>query len=998
MTAIPRFSHSAPLIAALLFFIPSIEARAQTASSSMMPRPADHTSMWWAEGFPGVVPGAPWHRVIQTGRYAFVLDTENLTVPHYGPLTTGEATWKSLPAADLELSIEVNGKRYRNTATKGWSRYNGPRLIESGRFFQRADVTDLIFQTTDGETLNVDARFETAAWHDRLGLIFDAQPGVQAIQPGEASFGKIGGGFGLTGNNSFEVPHSSGIDSEQFTIEFRAFVPTDYRVSEKVSPWLVCKNHNEARDGNFGILIVGDVAQARMNIGGGKNGQFSAGDRKVKLDSWNHFALSYDGDTLRLFLNGHLSGETKVGKARTAGKGPLVFGRRADNFGDGYPFRGVVDEIRFYDRPLNPAQIRQRHLNPQNEYPSTWKASFRKDGTASDTRPQEVWNDQKLRIKFTADQKTFEHQIQGKRIALAIAPAAGETIQTEPELTVSAADRPVDFDIGTGWHRINLDGIKPIVPENRTANDALERIPFQLSNPDDEEQVARLMFEKTARGFRHRIGTPITGISAVLRDSDGKPTGIPVQLSKNWHNDAEGGVYAGTWFHGLTQIRLPAKTTLDLELVIAYGHWGGIPSASHAQLSLIGWGSNQRWEQSALGSWGESICYEPSQAQAQCTITDVRPAMVTSMNGKDKGQWGWTNNVGGGDIFRLFDAAGERLGHASMNADYLRYGPCLTEVTYSGTIGRSTGLRHSISVSLARTDDVVRATYRLRLDVDQAIDFSRFAIFQHGADTYNFSQAGQFAFGNAEGLIDEWQCQPGGDTYRTEPRQAVGKYPWISLHGSRASSNKESEGAWANRGIVIREWKAKLGGKPAKPWIAEHGTSQRNRESSTIDLVPPPGTTRLEPGDFIEATIESIVMPQDATDYYGPDKALRKALQLYPDSWQMILREATGNERRVDIKTGALERSFPDLRIALKNDRANFSFSGGVGYVPVTFTGLTSASGYILNIDGKPLDQNVHGNDFWQNDYDPITGTWTRTYNLPGTTDTSRQFEFLPQP
>jgi hypothetical protein len=194
-------------------------------------------------------------------------------------------------------------------------------------------------------------------------------------------------------------------------------------------------------------------------------------------------------------------------------------------------------------------------------------------------------------------------------------------------------ERPVGFDATLGWHRVNLDGIEPIAPPGgkNPSNDAIERVKLKLSNPTDHEQIARLMFEKTARGFLQRIGTPITGVSAVLRDKDGNPTGIPVQLSKNWHNEPEGGVYAGQWFHGISQVRLPAKVEVELELVLAYGHWGGVAAASHAQLCLIGWGSNQLWDQSALGAWGESICYEPDQAQRGNTITDVRPLMVRAI-------------------------------------------------------------------------------------------------------------------------------------------------------------------------------------------------------------------------------------------------------------------------------------------------------------------------------------------------------------------------------
>lgn len=66
------------------------------------------------------------------------------------------------------------------------------------------------------------------------------------------------------------------------------------------------------------------------------------------------------------------------------------------------------------------------------------------------------------------------------------------------------------------------------------------------------------------------------------------------------------------------------QSSVELELTLVYGHWGGIAAASHAQLCLIGWGSNQLWEESALGSWGESVCYEPDQVQRGCTIMDVQ--------------------------------------------------------------------------------------------------------------------------------------------------------------------------------------------------------------------------------------------------------------------------------------------------------------------------------------------------------------------------------------
>ncbi|MBK1828309.1 LamG domain-containing protein [Haloferula rosea] len=996
-------------------------ACAATPLSPLMPRTGDFTSMWWAEGFPGTTEGAPWLRCIQTGHYAMVLDTEAMRINQLGPVPKGSdyatfgktpgTSWGAPSPADLSLVLSTNGKRYRCREGGKWSRHGGPRLIESGRIFQRGDVTDLVFAADDGERLNVEARFETAAWPDRLGLIFAARPGFQSIRAGESSFGKVGGGFGLDGSNHFEVAHDPGLDPEKFTLELWAFVPTHHNLSKHSTAWLVCKNRNEAADGSFGITLQRGVPHARLNIGGGREGQFTVkadSPHSLKLDAWNHLAMSYDGDSLRLYVNGRAVGSEKIGLKRTPGRDPLVFGRRGDNHGDGYHFRGVVDEIRLHDRALSAQEVRQAFTRPESPRPSARGWSFRTDGLACESAPREVWRDVSMEMKLsTADGalSLMDRWAQAKdqtwssdewrQVALALDPVSFEEEPATNPVKVSASSsgnrRAVKYEPTLGWHRINLDGIEPEVPDGvkPPSNDAIERVKLVLSNPTDREEVARLMFEKTAGGIKQRIGSPITGISAMLRDVEGNPTGIPVQLSKNWHNDPAGGVYSGMWFHGISQIHMPPSSRVELELVISYGHWGGLPAASHAQLSLVGWGSNQLWHQSALGAWGESICYEPDQVQANCTITDVRPALVKA--GKDAKPWKWSGNMGGGDFFRLFDPSGKRVAHSAMRTTATRQGPCLTEVTYSGRLGK--GVIHSSTVSLARTDDIVRGTYRLRLDVQEATDFSRFVVFQVGADTYNSTKERKMALGNETGLIKEWDTQWGGNKYRTQPIACSGATPWISLH-QRVVDPQDKHASGANRGIVIRSWNARIGGKECPVWIAERGLTRGRSDSSTIDLLPPPGVTRLEPGDFIEATIEHLMIPQFASDYYGPNTSLRAALAENEDSWRMVSREAIENHREATLKIGRLIQAYPDLRIETENDEAEFILSGGLGHVPVTLTQLSSSTAGTLLVDGQPLDQSVHGRDFWQTDYDAKTRRWTRTYNIPATRKSSQLIQF----
>ena len=145
---------------------------------------------------------------------------------------------------------------------------------------------------------------------------------------------------------------------------------------------------------------------------------------------------------------------------------------------------------------------------------------------------------------------------------------------------------------------------------------------------------------------------------------------------------------------------------------------------------------------------------------------------------------------------------------------------------------------------------------------------------------------------------------------------------------------------------------------------------------------------KLEPGDFVEAVIEHVIIPQAAEDYYGPNQPLREALEKHGNTWEMVSREALKKEPSVKMHTGSLLYPFPGLWIQTVNGSAKFELTGGTSYIPVVFKGLTSHNSSKLYINDQPLDQNVHGKDFWQADYNPASRTWSLVYNLPPSEET----------
>lgn len=986
----------------------SADSAAADQMIQLMPKTTDTTTMWWKDGFAGVVDGADWRRYTRTGNYWFLFDTDKIEIPRLGSV---KAPADKITSADLSIKIEVDGKVYCCQKGVDWSTHAGPRLIESGRFLQRTDVNGLVFTAKDGTRLNAEARFETVAWPDHLGLTLAARPGKLPLQRGEKAGGRFAGGYGLTGENVFQIPAKHCHVPGDFSLSFWVFIEGDHAPG-KFSAWLVCKNKHESAPGNFGISLSKRALAPIVHINTGtrkdlKKYRFSS-TMSLRSGRWNHLAMSYHRNQLQLYVNGALAVDEKVSGKRSDVEGSLTFGGRGDG-NAGYEFRGVIDEVALFRRALKVDELKQlrrrsgsgtQKLRPLK----TWSFSSNVPAIAGVQR--DSWKKAALEIELNQDRRLrarWEGRVgnsdQWKQTHLMVDPVSMTKVPPQnPKVTVRAVEKgstsaqKVTFEPNAGWYRIDLNGVIPRTPNKKTdpSNDALERVKLTLANPTDQEQVLRLMFEKTSNGIKQKIGQPITGISAVLRDSNGNPTGIPVQLSKNWHNDPKGGAYASKWFHGVSQIRMPPRQSVELELVLAYGHWGGLPAVSHSQLSLIGYGSNQLWDQSALGAWGESICYSPEQSLGGCIVTDVRPLMVKGMKQGEK--WAWTSNVGGADFLRLTTPDGDKLFMSQLKTNYQRTGPCLSEVHYDGRIGQ-TGIRTRVTSSLSRTDDIVRATYRVRMRASKKVDFKRFVLFQTGADSYTFSRDQKLAYGDAGGLGRQWNATPGGDQYRGKPIRLTGDSSWVSLHD--AKGRKSDAKFWANRGFVIRRWEAKLGGKKADPWVAERGIKAGKTGVTTMDLLPPPRVKKLLPGDFVDMTLEFLVVPQFADEYYGPNQALKSALKKHENTWRMIQREASEGALDVVVTTGKIQRLYPGVEVVAENDGAEFELRGGVGFVPITFSGLKSHAGYRVLVNGEVLDQSVHGNDFWQTDFDSKTKTWQQTYNIraPGVENAKIVFE-----
>ena len=315
------------------------------------------------------------------------------------------------------------------------------------------------------------------------------------------------------------------------------------------------------------------------------------------------------------------------------------------------------------------------------------------------------------------------------------------------------ASLPVSFDADTHAFEIEVpaDGVTYPSAANR-----VDEYLIEVSNPLASATNIPLRFiQPNPRA--------ITGTVMLLSDADsGRPLGIPVQISKNWHGNSAN-VHAGNWLRGSTMLTLQPGESRRIQLRVAYGYWGGAGTVSHSQLSLVGYGNNWKWDQSALGAWGESMTFDPSQHAAGAFMADVRSTFTQSY--KDNGQYkdsgisntshNWTENVGGGDFLIYRDSANAYHWLKRLKTCYYQTGPNLTEVHYSGVTDDGK-IRVKYTSRMAATLDYHRRFHAYEYHfLEDVVDPERLVFYQMAGEYYFQNRSfSNFRIGDAGGLLE----------------------------------------------------------------------------------------------------------------------------------------------------------------------------------------------------------------------------------------------------
>lgn len=532
----------------------------------------------------------------------------------------------------------------------------------------------------------------------------------------------------------------------------------------------------------------------------------------------------------------------------------------------------------------------------------------------------------------------------------------------------------VSFDADT--HAFHID--VPADPVSYPADiNRIDEYLVEVTNPTASKANIPLVFDQP-------VPRKITGTVMLLADeTDGRPLGVPVQISKNWHRDANNpSPHEGSWLRGSTMLTLEPGESRRFKLRVVYGYWGSAGAVSHAQLSLIGWGGNWKWEESALGAWGESITFDPAHHIAGSFMGDIRPTFTDSYSAKGPTH-GWTENCGGADFLIYRDSANTYRWGKRLKTCFHRTGPNLTEVIYGG-LTDDERIRFTYTAKSVSTHDYHRrfSQYRYQF-LDDVISPQRLVFHQMAADYYMVPSYGNYYLGDETGMLESRVIDAGGNTYKGSPIPFDGK--WLSIDDTTGGGKD----AKALRGLMSLS--SNLNGTPLPTYLHTYG---RTWGSSTMlfDLAGSTVRDSYNAGDVVTGELAFVMPPQHRDNYWGGDNELINRLNQYGETaWEPVRDEWLHNvQLDVSMESGTLLRSYPLEIQPQSNDSvlADFTINGGgIGHLPVIIQ--DAAAGQELKVqrwnDGNWTDLegvDLAGNAYYQGVLNP-DGSMDYIFSIP---------------
>jgi fibronectin type 3 domain-containing protein len=141
---------------------------------------------------------------------------------------------------------------------------------------------------------------------------------------------------------------------------------------------------------NFYLDTVGATPTAGLTLTPAQDSNING--PALPLNTWSHLTETFDGRTLRLYVNGVQASAATLTGSMVTSTNPLEIG--SDHIYGQY-FQGLIDEVRIYNVPLSPTQIQSDMASPVGTsvtvvHLSTGTLDFGQQGTGIPSSPLEA--------------------------------------------------------------------------------------------------------------------------------------------------------------------------------------------------------------------------------------------------------------------------------------------------------------------------------------------------------------------------------------------------------------------------------------------------------------------------------------------------------------------------------------------------------------------------------------------------------------------------------
>src|SRR5437762_11246820 len=164
--------------------------------------------------------------------------------------------------------------------------------------------------------------------------------------------GEVGTAFSFNGDpaNYVLVQPDTSLDLTVFTVD--AWV---YPTAVAPAQWILNKGA-QATLANYDLALT-DTNRAEINFDAPTVGHQSVDSTDpIPLNAWTHITGTYDGTTLKLYINGVPNNSQVFGTTPSATGQPITIGVRNVSPVQ-YPFNGLIDEVEIFDHALSDAQV-----------------------------------------------------------------------------------------------------------------------------------------------------------------------------------------------------------------------------------------------------------------------------------------------------------------------------------------------------------------------------------------------------------------------------------------------------------------------------------------------------------------------------------------------------------------------------------------------------------------------------------------------------------------